>query len=116
MSRLMRHGRLLVAASLLSLFTTSACALIKALLPLEAVLNDSEHIFVCKVGKIDAQSPLVVLTVQEDLKGKAPFRRLAVNFKGDDEAKKLDHVPQLLKRLAPDLPLIVTVTKRAKLY
>ena len=58
---------------------------------------------VAAVEKVDAAQPQVVLSVQEDLKAKAPFRRLAVHFKGDDDAKKLDHVPQLLKRLGPDL-------------
>jgi outer membrane protein assembly factor BamB len=116
MSRSSRHGRPLLAGLALVLGAGTAFAIIQALLPLDVIVTESEFILVAKVEKIDAQLPQVVLTVQEDLKGKAPFRRLTVNFKGDAEAKKLDHVPQLLKRLAPDLPLILLGTKREKLH
>ncbi len=95
-----RHGPLLLAGAALLACTASAFAIIQALLPLEAILSDAELVLVAKVAKIDAGQPLVVLTVQEDLKGKAPFRRLAVNFKGDADAKKHKQVPQLMKRLA----------------
>jgi outer membrane protein assembly factor BamB len=107
MFRSIRHGWLLVAGACVLTFVASAFAIIQALLPLEAILGDSEFVLTTRVEKIDADQALVVLTVQEDLKGKAPFRRLAVSFKGDAEAKKLDHVSQLLKRLAPDLPVML---------
>lgn len=107
MFRRVRHGRLLLAGAGVLVFAASALAIIQALLPLDAILGDSEFVLVAKVEKIDPAQPAVLLAVQEDLKGKAPFRRLAVNFKGDADAKKLDHVPQLLKRLAPDLPVML---------
>ncbi len=116
MSQCFRHGRLILAAVTLFALAGSAFAIIQALLPLEAILSDSEFIVVSKVEKIDAAQPMVVFAVQEDLKGKAPFRRLVVPFKGDDDARKLDHVPQLLKRLAPDLPVVLFVDQRVKNY
>jgi outer membrane protein assembly factor BamB len=93
-----------------------APALIKIALPLEAIVHDSEFVLLAEVDKIDPTVPQVVLAVREDLKGKAPFRRLAVHFQGNMEAKKLNHAPQLLKRVAPGLPLVVTVNVRDKFY
>jgi PQQ-like domain len=116
MYRDLRHSSPFLTVAILLFFTTTSFALIQYNLPLEALATDSDFIFVAKVEKIDAQAPLVVLAVQEDIRGKVPSRRLAVNFKGDEEAKKLGHVPQLLKRLAPDLRVVVTVTKREKVY
>src|SRR5438045_1253613 len=116
MRRLLRHGWPVLAIIGCVGLTAYAFAIIEAPLPLEAIVNDSEFIAVSKVEKVDVAAPLVVLAVHEDLKGKAPFRRLAVHFKGDDDAKKLDHVPQLLKRLGPDLPVILFVSKRDKNY
>jgi outer membrane protein assembly factor BamB len=109
MCRYRCHGWLFLSVVALLAILPSVFALIQARTPLEGILNDCEYVVVAKVEKIDADRPLVVLTVQEDIKGKLPMRRLAVNFKGDEEAKKLGHVPQLLKRLAPDLPVVLTI-------
>src|SRR6516225_985656 len=114
MTRCLRHGRLLLAALAMLALTASALAIIKALLPLDALVTVSQVIVVAKIEKVDAHTPLVVMAVQEDLKGKAAFRKLMVDFKGDDEAKKLDHVPQLLKRVAPELPVILFLNPRDK--
>jgi outer membrane protein assembly factor BamB len=112
-----RHGWAPLAVVFLLALSTSTYAIIAVALPLSAIVNDSEYIVVAKVEKIDAEAPLIVLNVQEDLKGKAPFRRMAITFKGDEDAKKFNHVPQLLTRLAPDLPVIVTIlAPREKLY
>src|SRR5262249_27621974 len=51
---------------------------------------------------------------EEDVKGKAAFRRLAVNLKGDADAAKNKQTPQLLKRLAPKLPLVVFAAEQNK--
>lgn len=116
MIRCFRHGWLfLILAASLAL-TASALALITAPLPLDAIVEVSDFIVVAKVEKVDPAQPQVVLSVQEDLKAKSPFRRFAVHFSGDAEAKKLDHVPQLLKRLGPDLPVMLLITKRDKAY
>src|SRR5713101_7940260 len=84
--------------------------------PLGDVLKDHQFIFTVKVDTLDPDKPAMVLTVDEDLKGKAPFRRLPVNLKGDSEAEKEKQVPQLLKRLAPNLPLVLFVHERGKNY
>src|SRR5262249_22198305 len=52
----------------------------------------------------------------ENLKGKAPIEKLPVLFKGDAEAKKGDHIPKILKRVAPKLPLVLFVLQRQKRY
>src|SRR5205823_5891266 len=52
----------------------------------------------------------------EPLKGKVPFPRLVVGLKGDAEAAKEKETPQLLKRLAVGLPLVVFLQQRDKNY
>lgn len=100
----------------LVLLAGPAHALISRPTPLAGVIRESEYVFVAKVEKIDPNKPSVVLTADEDLKGKAPFRRLAVNLKGDREADKGEHTPKLLKRLATELPLIVFAYRSDKRY
>src|SRR5215471_8995175 len=108
-------GGLVLGVSLV-LLVGPAYALITRPLPLSHFLAQSEFILTAKVAKIDttAENPRVLLTVDDDLKGKASFRKLGVVLTGDADARKYDHTPQLLKRLAPDLPLVVFVSKGAK--
>lgn len=87
----------------------AAWAVIMVLLPLQDVVRTSQYIVVAKVEKFYPEKPAMLLHVDEDLKGKTPFRKLGVHLKGDSEAEKAMHVPQLLKRLGPDLPLILFV-------
>ena len=110
------RGRRLLAVGLLLAFAALAHALIGVAFPLSAMVDESEWIAVAKVERIDRQAPLMVLSVSEDLKGKAIDRRLVIAFEGDLEAKKLDHVPQLLKRLAPNMSVVVFASKRDKRY
>jgi hypothetical protein len=116
MLRYFCRGRLLLAGGLLLAFVALAHASFPLAFPLSAIVDESEWIVVAKVEKIDRQAPQVVLSVSEDLKGKAIDRRLVIAFEGDLEAKKLDHVPQLLKRLAPNMSVVVFAKKRGKLY
>jgi outer membrane protein assembly factor BamB len=100
----------------LMLIGSQARALITDLLPLRRVLNEQQYIFMAKVEKIDPEKPAMVLTVEEDLKGKVTFRRLPVKLTGDKQAEEHKHLPQLLKRLAPDLPVVIFAGKRTKRY
>jgi outer membrane protein assembly factor BamB len=98
------------------LLVAPAQAVITALTPLGPVLKEMTFIFVAKVEAIDPDRPALVLAVDEDLKGKAPFRKLAVSLKGDSEAAKGKQVPQLLKRIAVKLPLVLFVIQRERNY
>jgi outer membrane protein assembly factor BamB len=91
-----------------------AQALITRLTPLKDVLADSQFIFTAKVESIDPDKPAVVLNIKDDLKGKAAYRRLPINFTGDSEAQKEKQVPQLLKRLMPKLTLVVFVNENTR--
>jgi outer membrane protein assembly factor BamB len=102
------------AFALVLLVVTPASAVITALTPLSGMLQESQFILTATVERIDADKPAVIMTVEEGLKGKAPFRKLAVNLKGDSEAAKHKQTPQLLKRLAPKLPLVLFVAQRDK--
>ncbi len=93
-----------------------ALGVITALTPLKAFLSDSQFIAVVKVEKLLPEKPAMILTVAEELKGKTPFSRLRVNLTGDKEAEKEKHLPQLLKRLAPELSLVLFINKRGNVF
>jgi hypothetical protein len=82
-------------------------AVITRLTPLREVLGAEQYIFVAAVESLDRDRPAAVLVVREDLKGKVPFRRLPVSLTGDAGARQEKQTPQLLGRLAPNLPLVV---------
>src|SRR5438874_2346344 len=84
-----------------------AGAVITRLTQLADMLTESDFLFTAQVEKInaDAEKPTLVLTVDENLRGKAgeaiPFTKLRIDLTGDREAKKDGHTDKLLKRLAP---------------
>src|SRR5258708_6218012 len=109
-------AKVAIPAISLLLFVPAAHAVIKALTPLRAFLSDSQFIVIAKVEKLLPDRPGMILAVAEDLKGKAPFRKLAINLKGDTDAQKQKESEQLFKRLAPDLPLVLFVNHRGKRF
>jgi outer membrane protein assembly factor BamB len=112
MKRLKITGAGLIA-SLCFVFTAGpAQALITRLTPLKDVVEESQFILTVKVESVDADKPAMVLTVDEQLKGKVPFKKLAVHLKGDAEAIKGKQTPDLVKRVAPKLPLVLFVSQR----
>jgi hypothetical protein len=98
-------GIILLAAA------STAEGVITALTPLKKFVVDADFICVAKVETIYADKPAMMLSAVEDLKGKLPFRKLPVHLKGDSEADKLMHVPQLKKRLTAELPLVLFVSR-----
>ena len=99
----------LVTAVLICTSADTAHAFIQNLFPLQEFIDDSDFVFTAVVEKIDPAKPSAVIVVKDSLKGTAPFARIPVNLTGD----KQKHTPQLLKRIAPDVPLIVGVKKQA---
>jgi outer membrane protein assembly factor BamB len=93
-----------------------AQALITALTPLQNVLQQSTFIVSARVESVDADKPALVLVVEDDLKGKMPVRKVPILLKGDAEAKKKNHLPLILKRVTPKLPLVVFLLKQDKKY
>ncbi len=109
----MQNGRFpglqpLWACVLFCMAVANADAFIQNLFPLQEFIDDSDFIFTATVEKVDAAKPSAVLVVKDHLKGKGPFTRIPINLTGD----KQKHTPQLLKRIAPDLPLVVGVKKQ----
>src|SRR5437588_117548 len=86
-------------------------AAFSAALPLADSIKAAEFILTTKVELVDADKPGIILVADEDLKGKFPARRLLVNMTGDDDAKKHDHRPQIFKRLAPKLTVILFISE-----
>jgi outer membrane protein assembly factor BamB len=100
----------------LLLIAVPAQAVIMRLLPLAGLLKDANHVCVVKVEKLDPGRPAMVLTVEADLKDKLPLRRLPINLQGDREAKKFKQTPQMLRRLARDLPLVLFLMRKGEGY
>jgi outer membrane protein assembly factor BamB len=92
----------------------AALAVITRLTPLGEVLKEEQYICLARVDKLDAEKRLAVLAVKEDLKGQLPCRRMTVHLKGDSEGKKEAQVPKLLKRLAPELPIVLFANQFGK--
>ena len=109
-------ARSLALALILGLSPLPARAVIERPYPLEKAISESQFIFTTKVEKLDPDKPAVVLAVGDSLKGKVPFARLPINLTGDEDARKKKEAPQLLKRLAPKLPLVLFVTRLDKQY
>ncbi len=80
-----------------------AAAFIERPLPLAKLIEQAQDILVAKVEKVDPDRPSMVLIADKDLKGKTAHRRMPINLTGDKEK----HTPQLLKRVAADLPIIL---------
>ncbi len=105
----------LAAGSILAVATgglatpREAAAVIQILLPLKAVLDDSQTIIVAKVERLDPAKPAMVLTATESFKGGTPFSRLPVNLAGDKER----HTPRLLKRIAEGTPIVLFIKKES---
>ena len=108
--------RIFVGMAGLLLAATPARAVITSAPSLEKLLADVQYVCTAKVERLDPERPGMVLTVDGDLKGKMPLRRLALNLKGDSQAAKYKHTPQLLKRLAKDLPLVLFLIKTRDRY
>src|SRR5262245_32004120 len=87
-------------------------AVIKSLVPLKTYLVGAKHICVAKVDSLAPDRPGMVLTVESDLKGKLPVRRLPINMTGDKEAKEAGDSVKMFKRLAKDLPVVLFVVER----
>lgn len=107
---------MVLGGALLLIFSQPAPAVITRLTPLKEVLTAEQLIFIAKVESVDPDKPAVILQVDENLKAKAPFTRMPVNLKGDDEAAKDKHTSAMLRRLAKDMPVIVFSSKKGKRY
>ncbi len=108
-------GALLLACGLAVVALSEAQAKIPAAFPLKGAL-DEHFIVVAKVEKLLPDKPAMMLKVDEVLKGKPAFTKMPVVLEGSDEAKKEKQVPQLLKRVAEGVPLVVFVSKKGKKY
>jgi len=95
-------------SGLIGFFPVAGFAFIQNLFPLQEFIDDSDYLFSAIVEKVDASKPSTVIVFKENLKGKSPFQRLPINLAGD----KQKHTPQLLKRIAPDLPIIIGIKKQ----
>jgi outer membrane protein assembly factor BamB len=100
---------LLLVAGLWLWASAPANAVITRLTPLADILDESMVIVVASVDTLDKDRPAVILMVDEMLKGKPSQKKLPVLLKGDRGAIKRKEPPQLLKRLANKLSVVLFI-------
>lgn len=93
------------------LAVTAVQAVITRELPLRHMIDDASYIFTVQVETFEPDNQRMMLVVQHHIKGKAPFNKVPVLLKGDEEAVKGKQTPQLLKRLDMGLQLVLFVRK-----
>lgn len=104
------------ALGLLLLSATAAHAVITKLIHLAEVLETEDYIFVAGLDKLDPDKPAAVFKFEKNLKGEAPFQRIAVNMTGNAEAQKAGDTKTILDRLDPSRKVVFFVSKRGKKY
>src|SRR5947209_7024363 len=112
----MRRCSFGMLALALGLLPSPAFAVIGKPVALRDVLAESHFIVVAKVETLDRDKPAATLTISEDLKGKASFRKLDVLLLGDGVARKNDESSKVLKRLTTGQPLVLFVHQRDQEY
>jgi len=107
-------GLLFVVVGLLGP-VSSTRALVTKTLPLQSILDESTYICVAKVDSLDPERPSLTLVPQEDLMAKkVPWKSIPILMKGNADAIRLKHVPELYKRLEKGLPLILFLSEKDK--
>lgn len=106
--------RIFLALGLVISLVPAAFAVITAPSELSSFIAEADFILVAKIENLDSDKGQMVLVPQDDLKAKIPFRRLPTVFRPDEDAIKLDHMPQLLKRLGNDVPMVLFVSQEGK--
>ena len=115
-SDMRRSAPFLAVVVLLLAAAVPARAVITALTPLSGPINENPVICTVVVESINPDAPGMVLAVDEVLKGKPPFKKLAVNLTGDADSQQKKETPLLLKRVAPKLPLVLFVNQNGKSF
>ena len=110
----MRRSASFLAVAGLFLAAAPAGAVITALTPLSGPINENPIICTVLVESINPDAPGMVLAVDDVLKGKPTFKKLAVNLTGDHDSQEKKETPLLLKRVAPKLPLVLFVNQNGK--
>lgn len=100
----------LLAGLIVGVSPRPAWAVIKVLLPLQQVMDESDTIVVTEVKELFRDRPAAMLVVSSELKGKLAQPKLAVNLRGANEKERT----QLLPRLAPDLPVVLFIRTEPK--
>jgi outer membrane protein assembly factor BamB len=111
----MRQTAFLALAAVL-LIASLGQAVITKLTHLAEVLETEDYIFVAGVERVDPEKPAALFKLEKQLKGQAPFERLAVNMTGNAEAQKAGDTKTILDRLHPSRKLVLFVSQRGKKY
>ena len=111
-----RSASLVMVVVLLLAAIGPARAVITALTPLSGPINENPVICTAVVESVNPDAPGMVLAVDEVLKGKPAFKKLAVNLTGDHDSQEKKETPLLLKRVAPKLPLVLFVNQNGKTF
>ena len=105
-------GRFAVAILLGLIVAHPVPAVITAKTPLSAIEGAAKYIVVGKVEKYFGDKPAMLVTITEDIKGKAPFRQMPLNCKvADEKAFKDNQIEPLLKRFGPDIEIVFFIAE-----
>lgn len=107
-----RTSSIVMALVWVSVLASPAHAVIIKKVTLKDLMQVSTHVAMMKVDRVDPDRPSMVLVAETDLKGKLEHRRIPMNLKGDRFAEMLKHTPELLKRVAKDLPILVFIQEK----
>jgi outer membrane protein assembly factor BamB len=111
------RGRIAIIAGaiLLAAVSQHAHAVITAPSPLKKFEGDALYIVVGKVEKHFPEMPAMSVVITEDIKGKAPFRKMPINCKVDNpKIFKDNQIEPLLKRFGPDQEIIFFIDPTTK--
>jgi hypothetical protein len=97
----------ILVAFLFLMVTEPASAVIEAPLPLDKILKQTQFIFTAKVESFDKDKGQVVFVVEENLKGKIPFKQMNLPLPPDKPGLRENNRPSYLaKRLAANMPVV----------
>jgi hypothetical protein len=96
------------------LFAAAINGAITAPLELKKLVEDSTYVVMAKVTTFDPQNKRMIVTLTDDLKGKAVFRRVPILLEGDNEGRRFNHPAMLIKRLTVELPLVMFILRKTQ--
>lgn len=109
---------LIVAFMAMVISPASADAVIMRVVSLREAIDQHPYIFLARVEQVEPDRPGVVLVTkgEDALKGQTPVDRLAINLRGDAEAKKGNHTQVMLDRLRVGRQAVVFLLKAGQRY
>jgi hypothetical protein len=105
--RLIRVIRVLIVLVLGVMVVRPAGALHQRMYPLQELIQDADAIAVGRAVAVDVPKMRAALVIDEEIKGKTPYRWMALNVAPGGWG----HPPAMIRRLGPGLPIVFFTAK-----